>query len=54
MSARASKRPVPVTTSLLRRWQLPKPSDNADKQDRGIAMVIGGAAEVPGALLLAV
>ncbi|MDQ6770521.1 MAG: NAD(P)H-hydrate dehydratase, partial [Gemmatimonadota bacterium] len=53
MSARASKRPVPVTTSLLRRWQLPKPSDNADKQDRGIAMVIGGAAEVPGALLLA-
>jgi hydroxyethylthiazole kinase-like uncharacterized protein yjeF len=50
--ARASKRPVPVTAGLLRRWPLPRPDDSADKQDRGVAMVIGGAAEVPGALLL--
>ena len=38
---------------MLRRWQLPEPDEQADKQDRGIAMVIGGAAEIPGALVLA-
>ncbi|MDQ6872950.1 MAG: NAD(P)H-hydrate dehydratase [Gemmatimonadota bacterium] len=52
MSARASKRPVPVTAALLRRWQIPLPSNDADKQDRGTALVVGGAVEVPGALLL--
>ncbi|HZD85207.1 MAG TPA: hypothetical protein VE052_04775, partial [Gemmatimonadaceae bacterium] len=51
--ARASKRPIAVTAPLLRRWQLPHPGSSADKEDRGVAMVIGGAAEVPGALLLA-
>jgi hydroxyethylthiazole kinase-like uncharacterized protein yjeF len=50
--ARASKRPVAVTAGLLRRWPLPQPGDSADKQDRGVAIVIGGATEVPGALLL--
>ena len=50
--ARANKRPVAVTAALLRRWPLPQPGDSADKQDRGVAIVIGGAAEVPGALLL--
>jgi ADP-dependent NAD(P)H-hydrate dehydratase len=50
--ARAKGRPIPVTAALLRRWPLPQPGDSADKQDRGVAMVIGGAAEVPGALLL--
>lgn len=53
MSARASKRPVAVTAALLRRWHLQRPGEDADKQDRGTAMVIGGATEVPGALLLA-
>lgn len=51
--ARASKRPVSVTSALLRRWKLPHPDEHADKKDRGVAMVIGGAAEVPGALVLA-
>jgi hydroxyethylthiazole kinase-like uncharacterized protein yjeF len=32
---------------------LPEPDAHADKKDRGVALVIGGAAEVPGALLLA-
>ena len=50
--ARASKRPVAVTSALLRRWSLPRAGEAADKIDRGVAMVIGGAAEVPGALLL--
>jgi hydroxyethylthiazole kinase-like uncharacterized protein yjeF len=53
VSARASKRSVAVTTALLRRWQIPQPGGDADKQDRGISMVIGGSGEVPGALLLA-
>jgi ADP-dependent NAD(P)H-hydrate dehydratase len=51
--ARANKRPVAVTSALLRRWPLPEPGEQADKRDRGVAMIIGGAAEVPGALLLA-
>ena len=50
--ARASKRPVAVTAGLLRRWPLPQPGGAADKEDRGVALVIGGASEVPGALLL--
>jgi hydroxyethylthiazole kinase-like uncharacterized protein yjeF len=52
VSARVSK-PVVVTTSLLRRWPLPQPSGDADKEDRGVAMVAGGSLETPGALLLA-
>jgi ADP-dependent NAD(P)H-hydrate dehydratase len=51
--ARASKRPVAVTSALLRRWPLPRPGEAGDKTDRGVAMVVGGSAETPGALLLA-
>ena len=53
MSARANKRPVAVTAGLLRRWPLPQPGGDADKADRGVAIVAGGSAEIPGALLLA-
>ena len=53
MSARASGRAVAVTPALLRKWPLPQPGTDADKEDRGIAMVIGGASQVPGALALA-
>ena len=52
MSARASKRPTAITPALLRRWRLPVPDADDDKHDRGVAMVVGGAAEIPGALLL--
>ena len=52
MSARASKRPIAITPALLRRWRLPSPDADDDKHDRGVAMVVGGAAEIPGALLL--
>jgi ADP-dependent NAD(P)H-hydrate dehydratase len=38
---------------LLRRWPLPQPAGSSDKKDRGVALVVGGAAQVPGALLLA-
>jgi len=50
---RSSKRPVAVTAALLRRWQIPHPGSSGDKEDRGVALVIGGATEVPGAILLA-
>ncbi|HXI98638.1 MAG TPA: NAD(P)H-hydrate dehydratase [Gemmatimonadaceae bacterium] len=50
---RANKRPVAVTTALLRRWRIPNPGSSGDKEDRGVALVIGGAAEVPGSILLA-
>lgn len=53
MSARANKRPITVTAPLLRRWPLPQPGDDADKQDRGTVLIVGGAAEIPGALRLA-
>lgn len=32
---------------------MPHPGASADKEDRGVALVIGGASETPGALLLA-
>ncbi|HYU53728.1 MAG TPA: NAD(P)H-hydrate dehydratase, partial [Gemmatimonadaceae bacterium] len=32
---------------------MPQPAASGDKEHRGVAMVIGGATEVPGALLLA-
>lgn len=42
-----------VSTSLLRDWPLPDVSDGAGKKARGTVVVIGGAADTPGAVLLA-
>lgn len=42
-----------LTPALLRCMPLPRHDDNADKEDRGRALVIAGSAEVPGAALLA-
>jgi len=51
MSARQG---VPtVTPALLRGLPLPAPDDDGDKDRRGRVLVVGGAAEMPGALLLA-
>ena len=46
-------RPRDVDTSLLRAWPLPVPSDDADKEDRGHVLVLGGSREMPGAVILA-
>ena len=43
---------VQVTPGLLRDWALPSHED-ADKEDRGQVLVVGGAAQTPGAVLLA-
>ncbi|MBV9958804.1 MAG: NAD(P)H-hydrate dehydratase, partial [Acidobacteria bacterium] len=45
--------PSLLTPALLRRMPLPQPSDDADKDERGRVLVIGGAPEMPGALILA-
>src|SRR3954451_6546419 len=41
-----------VTTGLLRGWSLPDLQE-ADKEDRGQVLVLGGAVQTPGAVLLA-
>ena len=42
-----------VTPTLLRRFPLPRPAEDGNKDDRGVALVIGGSVQVPGAILLA-
>jgi ADP-dependent NAD(P)H-hydrate dehydratase len=46
-------RPRPVSPALLRRMPLPAPDADDDKEGRGRVLVVGGALEVPGALILA-
>ena len=46
-------RPRDVDMSLLRAWPLPMPSNDADKEDRGHVLVLGGSREMPGAVILA-
>ncbi|MBI9113532.1 NAD(P)H-hydrate dehydratase [Sanguibacter suaedae] len=48
MSADTS--PVPLTPALLRSWGLPK--DASSKYERGQVLVVGGARQTPGAVLL--
>lgn len=42
-----------VTPGLLREWALPSHRDGATKDARGQVLVVGGAAQTPGAVLLA-
>lgn len=47
-----NKKAQPIRPSLLRRWKLPlEPA--GDKDDRGCVLVVGGAPELPGAVILA-
>src|SRR3954452_10760247 len=48
-----SERPQVVTSTFLRDWPLPGVDDGAGKRSRGTVAVIGGAADTPGAVLLA-
>ena len=43
---------IPITPARLRRWPLPQPSHEGDKDARGRILVIAGAGEMPGAALL--
>jgi hydroxyethylthiazole kinase-like uncharacterized protein yjeF len=37
----------------LQGWPLPQPEEDGDKEDRGRVLVVGGAPEMPGAVILA-
>lgn len=45
--------PRKVTPALLRRLPLPRPDEAGDKETRGRVLAVGGAVEMPGALVLA-
>jgi hydroxyethylthiazole kinase-like uncharacterized protein yjeF len=49
----AEPRAVLITRALLRRWPLPQPSEEGDKESRGRVLVVGGTRELPGAVILA-
>lgn len=51
MPAERTGRPIAVTDEVLRQWPLPEPGE--DKEARGRALVIGGTALTPGAVVLA-
>jgi hydroxyethylthiazole kinase-like uncharacterized protein yjeF len=42
-----------VTPALLRDWGLPQHDEGDDKEGRGRIFVVGGSAQIPGAILLA-
>lgn len=42
-----------LTASTLKRWPLPEPGDDADKETRGRVLIVAGSPEMPGAALLA-
>ena len=46
-------RPIEVDDACLRRWPLPQPHADGDKEERGRVLVIAGSREMPGALILA-
>ena len=48
-----TSRAIEVTPALLKRLALPRPDAQGDKDDRGRVLVVGGSAQVAGAVLLA-
>lgn len=46
-------RALVISPSLLKRFALPQPDDDDDKDERGRVLIVGGAAEMPGAVILA-
>ncbi|WEF35553.1 NAD(P)H-hydrate dehydratase [Pseudoduganella chitinolytica] len=42
-----------ITARTLRDWALPQPSFDGDKEVRGHVLIVGGAREMPGAVMLA-
>jgi ADP-dependent NAD(P)H-hydrate dehydratase len=45
--------PIMVDDEALRRWPLPMPGDDGDKEERGRLLIIGGSSQMPGAVILA-
>ena len=44
---------VNIDAATLRAWPLPMPAPDADKEERGHVLVLGGSREMPGAVILA-
>lgn len=44
---------IELNPALLRRWPLPQPGFDGDKEVRGHVLVVAGSAEMPGAAILA-
>ncbi|TWI70238.1 hydroxyethylthiazole kinase-like uncharacterized protein yjeF [Pseudoduganella lurida] len=44
---------IDITARTLRQWALPEPSFDDDKEGRGHILIVGGAKEMPGAVMLA-
>ncbi|MEO8188342.1 MAG: NAD(P)H-hydrate dehydratase [Burkholderiaceae bacterium] len=44
---------VEVDDECLRRWPLPQPDADGDKEKRGRVLIIAGSREMPGAVILA-
>src|SRR3954452_12704240 len=42
-----------LTPAVLRRYPIPGPDEQGDKEERGRVLVVAGSPEVPGAALLA-
>lgn len=45
--------PVRLDANLLQDFPLPELSEEGDKEDRGLVLIVGGSREVPGAAILA-
>ncbi len=45
--------PIEITADMLRGWPLPSPDEAGDKEQRGRVLIVGGAVEMPGAVILA-
>jgi len=54
LSGSEGSAPTAVTAVMLRGWPLPQPDQDGDKDGRGSVLVVGGATQVPGAIILAV
>jgi ADP-dependent NAD(P)H-hydrate dehydratase len=53
MTLHTHARPRDLDAILLRTWPLPIPSFDADKDERGHVLILGGSREMPGAVILA-
>jgi ADP-dependent NAD(P)H-hydrate dehydratase len=52
-AGQAGPDPILLTPDFLKSWPLPQPDEAGDKEDRGRALIVGGSAMMPGAVILA-
>lgn len=44
---------IEIDTHLLKKWPLPQPARDGDKEERGHVLIVAGSPEIPGAAVLA-